>query len=111
MFSGLRPRLMLSFSALLLVCLCIVTITFSLLFFVRVSLPELAYARLMDAAVPAFSQVRGLRETGRRLSEGLDTLKELAADRGVRILLVTLPDGTVLERKKVSSDRKLVMRQ
>jgi signal transduction histidine kinase len=96
MFSGLRPRLMLSFSALLLVCLCIVTVTFTLLFFVRVSLPELAYARLMDAAVPAFAQVRDLRETGKRLPESIEALKGLATDRGVRILLVMLPDGTIL---------------
>jgi two-component system OmpR family sensor kinase len=95
-FTGLRSRLMLSFSALLLVCLCIVTITFTLLFFVWVSLPELAYARLMDAAVPALAQIRDTREPGRRLAENLQVLGELATERGVRILLVSLPDGTVL---------------
>ena len=42
MFSGLRARLMLSFLLLLVVCLGVLTITLVLLFFVWVSLPELA---------------------------------------------------------------------
>jgi signal transduction histidine kinase len=87
---------MLSFWALLLVCLCIVTITFTLLFFVRVSLPELAYAHLMDAAVPALTQIRNTREPGKRPQESFQSLDELAAERSVRILLVSLPDGTIL---------------
>jgi two-component system OmpR family sensor kinase len=95
-FTDLRSRLMLSFSALLLVCLCIVTVTFTLLFFVRISLPELAYAHLMDAAVPALTQIRTEREPGQRLAESFGRLGALAAERGVRILLVSLPDGTIL---------------
>ena len=96
MFTGLRSQLMISFSALLLVCLCIVTITFTFLFFVWVSLPELAFAHLTDAAVPALTTLRSTREPRSGLIESFQVMKDLARERGVRILLLTMPDSTVI---------------
>jgi signal transduction histidine kinase len=89
-FSGLRSRLMLSFSALLLVCLGIVTVTFAGLSFVRTSLPELAYARLSDAAVPAARYVRNARDSGKRLTEDMGALGDLGRE------YVSVPDGTII---------------
>ena len=96
MFTGLRSRLMLSFAALLLVCLSVVSITFTLLFFVWVSLPELAYAHLADTAVPALEYVRNARTPETRLTDSFAALRTLAQERKVRFLLVLAADGTIL---------------
>lgn len=96
MFTGFRSRLMLSFSVLLLVCLSILAVTFVFLFFVWVSLPELAFARLADAAVPMAAHVRSLRQGGKRLPESIEAARDLARERGMRLLLISLPDRTVI---------------
>jgi signal transduction histidine kinase len=87
---------MFSFSLLLVVCLSILTIAFVLLFFVWVSLPDLAYARLTDAALPMLAHVRALRQQGERPAESIDALRDLAQESGIRFLIVTEPDGKVL---------------
>ena len=96
MFTGLRSRLVLSFAGLLLVCLCIMTLTFTLLFFGWVSLPELAYARLADAAGPVAEHVRVLWQQGTRLPDGIADLRETARERGMRFFLVAMPGGRVV---------------
>jgi signal transduction histidine kinase len=95
-FTGLRSRLMLSFAALLVVCLCIVTVTLTALFFGWVSFPQLAYTQLADAAVPALTRLRDAREAGQSPIESLTGLGELTQERGIRVLLITIPDGTIL---------------
>jgi signal transduction histidine kinase len=87
---------MLSFSLLLLVCLAILTLTFVLFFFVWVSLPELAYARLTDAALPTAAHVRSLQRQGKRFSESVQELRDLARERGMRFLLIAMPDAKVI---------------
>ena len=96
MFTGLQSRLMLSFSLLLVVCLCLVTLIFGVLFFVWVGLPDLAYARLMDAAVPTLSSLEALRQQGQPIGENIGALREMALERGVRCLIVAMPGGTIL---------------
>jgi signal transduction histidine kinase len=95
MFSGLRSRLMVSFTALLLVCLCIAVLTFTYVFFLWVSLPELAFAHLSETAVPVLSALRSTAQTGGPLREGLDRLVQIAQERDVRLLLLSA-DGTIL---------------
>ncbi|MBN1581907.1 MAG: HAMP domain-containing protein [Anaerolineae bacterium] len=90
MFTGLRARLMLSFSLLLLVCLGILTTTFVLLFFVWVSLPELASARLLDASGSMVTHVRSLVQQGQRLPESIESVQTLTRERGMRMLAVTV---------------------
>ncbi len=95
MFTGLRSRLMLSFSALLLVCLVIFTVTFGLLFFLWVGLPELAHARLLDAAGPTATHVRALVQRGQQLPDVVVSLQAQARDRGMRVLMVVAPSGQI----------------
>ncbi|MBL7198798.1 MAG: HAMP domain-containing protein [Anaerolineae bacterium] len=87
---------MLSFSLLLVVCLSILTVAFVLLFFVWVSLPDLAYARLTDAALPMLAHVRALRQQGERPAESVEALRSLAQESRIRFLVVTEPNGAVL---------------
>ena len=95
MFSDLRSRLMVSFTALLLVCLCIAVLTFTYVFFLWVSLPELAFAHLAETAVPILNSLRSTAQAGSPLREELETLQQIAEERDVRLLLVAA-DGTVL---------------
>jgi hypothetical protein len=95
-FSGLRSRLMLSFSLLLLTCLSILIVVFILFFFVWVSLPDLAYARLMDAALPMVARIRELRRTGERVPQDIEVVANLAHERGMRVLWLTMPGGNVV---------------
>ncbi len=96
MFTGLQSRLMLSFSLLLLVCLCLLTLTFAVLFFVWVGLPKLAYARLMDAAVPTLANLETLRGNGQPVADNVGALRDIARERGLRLLIIAAPAGTVL---------------
>jgi two-component system, OmpR family, sensor kinase len=95
-FTGLQSRLMLSFSLLLLVCLCLLTITFAALFFVWVGLPNLAYARLTEVAVPMLADIEALRIEGQPVAASMDGLRNIASQRGARLLIVAAPAGTVL---------------
>ncbi len=95
MFSDLRSRLMVSFAALLLVCLCIAVLTFTYVFFLWVSLPELAFAHLSETAVPILSTLRSTAQAGGPLRESLEALQQIAQERSVRLLLVAA-DGTIL---------------
>lgn len=95
MFSSLYSRLMLAFSALLLVCLCIVMVTFTLLFFFGVSLPSLAHTHMTNAALPVVAHLRSEREANVRLEDRFSALRELADREGVRLLLVSAPDSTI----------------
>ena len=95
MFSDLRSRLMVSFTALLLVCLCIAVLTFTYVFFLWVSLPELAFAHLAETAVPILNSLRSTAQAGSPLREELETLQQIAEERDVRLLLVAA-DGMVL---------------
>jgi len=95
-FTGLQSRIMLSFSLLLLVCLCLLTITFAALFFVWVGLPNLAYARLMEVAVPMLADIESLREEGQPVAASIDALRDTARQRGTRVLIIAAPAGTVL---------------
>ncbi len=72
------------------------TLSFTLFFFGWVSLPELAYARLADAAGPAAEHVRVLRQQGTHLPEGIAELRSTAQERGMRFLLVAMPGGRVV---------------
>ena len=113
MFSGLRSRLMLSFSALLLVCLTILTITFVLLFFVWVNLPQFAYSRLLDAAGPLAAHLRVLAQQGDRMPDLVLSIRDLARDRGMRIFLINLPGGRIIadsEDEWVGENVRFVLR-
>ena len=96
MFTGLQSRLMLSFSLLLLVCLCLLTITFAALFFVWVGVPNLAYARLMEVAMPMLADIEILRGEGQPIAASVDALRDIARQRGTRVLIAAAPAGTVL---------------
>jgi hypothetical protein len=76
MFAGLCSRLMMSYSALLLICLSFVTITSALLFCVRVSVAQLAQAQLAEAAVPAISQIPDQDQTRESIVDALGGLSE-----------------------------------
>jgi signal transduction histidine kinase/ABC-type branched-subunit amino acid transport system substrate-binding protein len=95
-FTGLRSRLMLSFSLLLVACLVLVALALVFFFGAWVSLPQLAYARLMDAAVPVANYVRNWRQQGGRSLEAVSELQDLVRERGIRLLVVNVPGGVIV---------------
>jgi hypothetical protein len=79
--TGLQSRLMLSFSLLLLACLCLLTVTFAALFFVWVGLPNLAYAHLTEVAVPMLADIETLRGEAQPTVASMEALRDIDRQR------------------------------
>lgn len=102
LFGGLRARLFVSYAALLLVTISVVLTAVILLVSTRPSPPDQTYRRLAPVVLSvdyrglllgASTGALSLREALQQLADGL---RQVAAERGVRILLVQAADKLVL---------------
>ena len=102
LLGGLRPRLFLSYVTLLLVALGVVLAALVLLVSTRPAPPDQTYRRLAPVALSVDYRglllgtqvgVVSLQEALQNLADGL---RQVADERGVRILLIRGPENTIL---------------
>lgn len=97
MFNSVRSRLLGSYVLIIVICLAVTGAVLTILLIPQIT--RLTYLRLADKSLPTSSYVTSLRRQGLGPEEIINRLKELAANQGTRILIVTR-DGMVLADTK-----------